>query len=100
MAGKPAAAERDDAAGGYWEKEKKRGSTRAWSTRPARTTRTEEDDADGDGDPETDEPAPRETSPELDDDAPPFATAPFATVPRLNRVRSTPVPPAEEEEDE
>jgi hypothetical protein len=37
---------------------------------------------------------------ELDDDAPPFATAPFATVPRLNRVRATPIPPADADEDE
>jgi hypothetical protein len=40
------------------------------------------------------------TPPELDDDAPPFATAPFAAVPRLNRVRSTPAPPAEDEEED
>jgi len=37
---------------------------------------------------------------ELDDDAPPFATAPFATVPRLNRVRATPIPPADADDDE
>jgi hypothetical protein len=36
----------------------------------------------------------------IDDDAPPFATAPFATVPRLNRVRSTPTPPEEDDEEE
>jgi len=36
--------------------------------------------------------------PEIDQDAPPFATAPFATVPRLNRVRATPVPPEEEDD--
>jgi hypothetical protein len=41
----------------------------------------------------------RHQSPEPDDDAPPYATAPFAKVPRLNRVRSTPAPPADEEED-
>lgn len=35
---------------------------------------------------------------EADADAPPFATAPFATVPRLNRVRSTPTPPEEGED--
>jgi Protein of unknown function (DUF2637) len=35
-----------------------------------------------------------------DEDAPPFATAPFATVPRLNRVRSTPTPPEDDDEDE
>jgi hypothetical protein len=38
-------------------------------------------------------------APELDDDAPPFATAPFATIPRLNRVRATPTPPADADED-
>jgi hypothetical protein len=55
------------------------------------------DDADtGDAD-DADEPAARRSHPELDD-APPFATAPFASVPPLNRVRSTPAPPADEEE--
>lgn len=34
---------------------------------------------------------------EIDQDAPPFATAPFASVPRLNRVRSTPLPPGDDE---
>jgi hypothetical protein len=46
-------------------------------------------------------PAPVETSDrssaDADMDAPPFTTAPFATVPRLNRVRSTPTPPEEDE---
>jgi len=46
---------------------------------------------------ETDESAPQ-NPPELEDDAPPFATAPLAPVPRLNRVRSTPTPPADEDE--
>jgi hypothetical protein len=49
-------------------------------------------------DTEAGEPAPRKDPPELDDDAPPFATAPFTPVPRLNRVRSMPTPPADEEE--
>ena len=49
----------------------------------------------GDSDDDTGDPV---GSPELDDDAPPFATAPFAPVPRLNRVRSTPTPPADEDE--
>jgi hypothetical protein len=44
--------------------------------------------------------AARPSQPELDDDAPPFATAPFASMPRLNRVRSMPAPPADEDEDE
>jgi Protein of unknown function (DUF2637) len=42
-------------------------------------------------------------SQDLEDDAPPFATAPFASVPRLNRVRVSPTPPtddAAEDEDE
>jgi Protein of unknown function (DUF2637) len=104
MAGKPVAEERDDAADRYWEKDEEAGQY-AGLVYPAREDDSdEEDDADGAGGPETDEEtdehAPRETSPELDDDAPPFATAPFAPPPRLNRVRSTPVPPAEEEEDE
>jgi hypothetical protein len=33
---------------------------------------------------------------DLEDDAPPFATAPFASVPRLNRVRVTPTPPTDD----
>jgi hypothetical protein len=57
-------------------------------------------DAQDVNDTETGEPAPRKNPPELDDDAPPFTTAPFAPVPRLNRVRSTPTPPADEDEDE
>jgi hypothetical protein len=40
----------------------------------------------------------RTAVPEVDQDAPPFATAPFATVPRLNRVRSTPIPPEDDED--
>jgi hypothetical protein len=40
-------------------------------------------------------------SQDLEDDAPPFATAPFAPVPRLNRVRVSPTPPtADEDPDE
>jgi hypothetical protein len=36
---------------------------------------------------------------DVDDiDAPPFATAPFASVPRLNRMRVTPIPPADDED--
>jgi hypothetical protein len=52
---------------------------------------------DDDDEAEADEPAAQDL-PELDDDAPPFATAPFAPVPDLNRVRSTPTPPADEDE--
>jgi hypothetical protein len=36
----------------------------------------------------------------IDDDAPPFATAPFAAVPRFNRVRSSPMPPEGDDEQE
>jgi Protein of unknown function (DUF2637) len=57
-----------------------------------------EGDADGADATEAEGSAPRKTSPELDDDAPPFATAPFASVPRLNRVRSMPAPPEDEGE--
>jgi hypothetical protein len=39
-------------------------------------------------------------SQDLEDDAPPFATAPFASVPRLNRVRVTPTPPTDDDADE
>ena len=46
-----------------------------------------------DDDTEAGGPAARREPAEIDEDAPPFATAPFATVPRLNRVRSMPVPP-------
>ena len=35
-------------------------------------------------------------SQDLEEDAPPFATAPFASVPRLNRVRVTPTPPTDD----
>lgn len=54
----------------------------------------------GDADSDVEESVPqwRPQPPELDDDAPPFATAPFAPVPRLSRVRATPVPPAGEDE--
>ena len=41
---------------------------------------------------------PQSAATEADTEAPPFATAPFATVPRLNRVRSTPTPPEEDED--
>jgi hypothetical protein len=51
----------------------------------------------GDDDTGTGAPASRTGPAEIDEDAPPFATAPFATVPRLNRVRSMPVPPEDDE---
>ena len=37
-------------------------------------------------------------SQDLEDDAPPFVTAPFASVPRLNRVRVSPTPPTQDED--
>ena len=37
-------------------------------------------------------------SQDLEDDAPPFATAPFASVPRLNRVRVSPTPPTQDDD--
>jgi hypothetical protein len=74
----------------YWDTEE--AGQLAGLVYPAR-----EDHADA-GDPEDDGSAPDQASPEAGDDAPPFATAPFAAAPRLNRVRSTPTPPADEDE--
>jgi len=58
-----------------------------------------EDDnsAGGDDGTEASGPTRRAEPVEVDEDAPPFATAPFAAVPRLNRVRSMPVPPEDDE---
>jgi hypothetical protein len=108
MAGQQRAAE-DDAppSAGYWESAA--AEPLAGLVYPAREDHADLDDAGdaesagagdaGDaGDAKADEPAPRKNPPELDDDAPPFATAPFASVPRLNRVRSTPTPPADEDD--
>jgi hypothetical protein len=39
-------------------------------------------------------------SQDLEDDAPSFATAPFASVPRLNRVRVTPTPPTDDADED
>ena len=36
---------------------------------------------------------------DVETDAPPFATAPFASVPRLNRMRVTPIPPTDEDDE-
>lgn len=60
---------------------------------------TEEEPAPGEPTPAEDEPGAGEPAPvpEIDQDAPPFATAPFAAVPRLNRVRATPIPPEDED---
>jgi hypothetical protein len=105
MAGKQQADERDAPQGdGYLEPEE--AGQFAGLVYPAREDHPDAEDAAGDsddvnddsGDAETDEPGPRKGPPEPDDDAPPFATAPFAPVPRLNRVRSTPTPPADEDE--
>jgi len=104
MAGKQQADERDAPQDDdYWEPEE--AGQFAGLVYPAREDHPDAEDAVGDsddvddsGDAETDEPGPRKDPPELDDDAPPFATAPFAPVPRLNRVRSTPTPPADEDE--
>jgi hypothetical protein len=89
----------------YWDAEE--GDQLAGLVYRARDDRADADDtadrgaaqssARDDHDPQDDEPAPPASPAEFDDDAPPFATAPFAAVPRLNRVRSTPTPPADEE---
>ena len=103
-------AEEDEAVPGeedYWGNEEagqlaglvyRAGDDRAGADDTGNSEEAEAGGAAGADDAEGDEPAARKNPPELDDDAPPFATAPFAAVPRLNRVRSTPTPPADEEE--
>ena len=107
-AGKQDAAEDDAQAADYWEGAEGGQLAglvyRADQAEADHTTRGGAADQDGpargDGEEGTreDAPAPGTAAPELADDAPPFATAPFAAVPRLNRVRSTPTPPADEDE--
>ena len=100
MTGKQAD-ERDE---DYWETEE--AGPFAGLVYPAREDQADAAEDGGDsadanddsGETETDEPGPRGNPEEPDDDLPPFATAPFAPVPRLNRVRSTPVPPADEDD--
>ncbi len=106
MAAKPQAAGRDTPpAEDYWDSED--AGQFAGLVYPPREDGADLDDAaasdDDDADDEVSDAEPGQSpaskaSPELDDDAPPFATAPFAPVPRLNRVRSTPTPPADEDE--
>jgi hypothetical protein len=83
----------------YWETEAGQFAGLVYPVREERVDLDDpaDDDIDDDDD-ETGASAPRREIPELDDDAPPFATAPFASIPRLNRVRSMPIPPADEDE--
>jgi hypothetical protein len=106
MAGKPQAAERDTPpTEDYWDSEA--AGQFAGLVYPPREDGADLNEAaasdDDDADDEVSAAEPGQSpaskaSPELDDDAPPFATAPFAPVPRLNRVRSMPTPPADEDE--
>jgi hypothetical protein len=90
MAGKQQADERDAPQGdGYLEPEE--AGQFAGLVYPAREDHPDAEDAAGDSDDVNDD------SGDVENDAPPFA-APFAPVPRLNRVRSTPTPPADEDE--
>jgi hypothetical protein len=97
------AAERGASDDDYWDSEE--AGQFAGLVYPAReddtdladTAAASDDDDDEVSDAEADQSA-RRVPPELDDDAPPFATAPFASVPRLNRVRSMPAPPTDEDE--
>jgi dynein heavy chain len=89
----PAAAAAPAGSGDYWEGAD--GSQYAGLVYAAR-----EESAGGSDDTEAGEPARRRPAPEIDEDAPPFATAPFAPVPRLNRVRSTPAPPADDDDED
>ena len=59
--------------------------------------RAREDDEE---DARADQPAARPAPLAPDDNAPPFATAPFAPATWLNRVRSMPAPPSDEDENE
>jgi hypothetical protein len=75
-------------------------ATTAWHTVPvARDTsgpaRGSWDTVQQDGHAEPDQ---QPAASEIDLDAPPYATAPFAALPRLNRIRSTPTPPEDEDE--
>jgi hypothetical protein len=107
MAGKqqPAAGDAEDAGDDtpqgtdYWESEEAgQYAGLVYAAREDQASAEDDADAkDADG-ADADEPDAHKGLPELDADAPPFATAPFASVPRLNRVRSTPAPPADEEE--
>ncbi len=84
---------------GYWETDPRLAGL-AYQAEPPEADEVGEPDADT-GPEEA--PSEREAgsgmrAPTVDEDASPFATAPFATVPRLNRVRATPTPPEDEED--
>jgi hypothetical protein len=98
--GKPVTAEPDPeqappaaetGAADYWDGQ---GGQYAGLVYPARDENADDEDS------AATRPAPRHRAPEIDEDAPPFATAPFASIPRLNRVRSMPAPPAEDEDED
>ena len=104
MAGKQQADERESQDEEDWDAEE--AGQFAGLVYPAREDHQDDEGDAGDSDDvnddeetgETGETGPRKDPPEVDDDAPPFATAPFAPIPRLNRVRSMPAPPADEDE--
>jgi len=83
----------------YWDSEER--PQFAGLVYPAREDSADRDDAADDEVSGTEAgQSPARSDPlELDDDAPPFATAPFASVPRLNRVRSMPIPPTDDEDE-
>jgi Protein of unknown function (DUF2637) len=104
-----AAQARDDS-GDYWDGEDADQyaglvySAGTDSTQPAEGAEGAEGAAnDADGGPDDDatasEPLARRTPQSFDRDAPAFASAPFAPPPRLNRVRSMPAPPADDEDE-
>ena len=98
MAGKqPPAASRDDAPSKDDEWDREENGPLAGLVYPARDEHAADaGEASEVDDAQTDPPA--TTTPEPDDDAPPFATAPFTSMPRLNRVRSAPTPPESDDE--
>jgi hypothetical protein len=91
----PAPTRTDLVPGDYWEGGDTSSATENAPAGAARSTEIIETDSG------TDTPtASHAAIPTVAQDAPPFATAPFATIPRLNRVRATPTPPGDDEDDE
>jgi hypothetical protein len=90
----PAPTRTDLVPGDYWEAGDTSAVTENAASGAARSTEIIETDSG------TDTPTASHPSvPAVAQDAPSFATAPFATVPRLNRVRATPTPPGDDEDD-
>jgi hypothetical protein len=99
-----------DESGDYWDGEDGgpyAGLVYTAGTDSAQSDDAAADDADGPADDASDadaddsaaEPLPHRKPQPFNRDASPFGSAPFASVPRLNRVRSMPAPPADDEDE-